>query len=548
MDTSRVLQAIYLALPLYSEEGNESTVISRNTLLETVSAAVENEIDCASISASVNVVEKLLIAISVLDDAFLQNGRWKFVSYPASLIARSLVKTISDPEQLMCDKSFWSQQDSNSPVSEQQRQILGALERNRSLYHNRDEASPVRFVTVAWGLIVIDGKVLLRHREDRNRANRNNYVLVGGRLSQADLRRSGEENPLLVLQSPDAASNKAAVETALKREISEETGLQFDEHYQYSEWRNVKPYKAVEGAGANHALTEYRISIYSITLNREGFFALLTHIAEDSDLTWFKFDEFADAKNAEGKMAYINALVNDFSSREDWVKEAHLLPSSYLDNYTFLKDSDAITFAIHPGEKLEYGKTGKEKAFNIGLDDIEQRILLGLALFTKGMPLDNGSLGVSPVSGGWIRVSDLTLRKSIEQLSRKLSAQEIPLVEGYRENLFRLTVHPDQCFFADTAFTLGVSDTEIELKRAAIETEIGNFSGDSLNVPVSRNLAKEVKSIASGAGLQRYSPEDLSKMVRRDIRPSCQEMGLRTLVRTISGEPIINIRVETSIE
>src|SRR5690606_18280355 len=145
--------------------------------------------------------------------------------------------------------------------------LLRALELQRQ-HHHEQQARPIRYVHVAWGILQVDGKILLRSREDKRRPGMKNFVLVGGRMSQEDLRAVGVQDSLRVLQSAAGSDHTKGIECALRREICEETGLLERQHYSYQLLRSLAPYREVEGAGANHAYTEYRIHLYVLALTR----------------------------------------------------------------------------------------------------------------------------------------------------------------------------------------------------------------------------------------------------------------------------------------
>ena len=530
------LQKIYDHLPLHAEEGGEFTMVNTNDLVNQLS-----EIDHSLVAAGIEIVQRLFCTIGLLDEQLLQQNQWRFVSFPASLLARSLLKSLMDNDQSLFSNGFWLPQDSASPISDQQRELLHTLESQRVSNH-KFNAQPVRYVHVAWGLFVVDGKVLLRHREDKNRPNQNNYVLIGGRLSQNDLREAGEDNALQVLQSPLASENSIAIDIALQREINEEVSLDVDTHYSFMPWRTIRPYRAVEGAGANHALTEYRIHVYHIGLTQKGLFELYKNINRDEHLTWFTLDELAQAKTADGKLAYLNALVEDFESEGAWSEAAKGLPTSYSDKYAYQNEVDSITLPIGNEDVIEQGKTGKEKRLNIELTETQKSLLIGLKLIGSS---DRGSadlINIEVIGLGWVKATDEQLCNQLKALAQKLSSAELPLIESLNENCFRLAVKPEYCFLSDSAYRFSVEDACISLVREALGTPIGHFSEQKLIINTSKNLAEEVKRIAINDANRRFSVEDLSKLIRRDVRPICNRLGLRTLVRTVAKSQVIKAR------
>ncbi|WP_197479491.1 hypothetical protein, partial [Oleiphilus sp. HI0132] len=117
-------------------------------------------------------------------------------------------------------------------------------------------------------------------------------------------------------------------------------------------WRTIKPYTAVEGGGANHALTEYRIHVYHINLTQDGLLALSKRIRADENLTWFTADELVKAKSQDGRMAYIDALIEDHDSKDDWRKSIESISPSYVNTLSELPDSFSTTFSLDNSEKI----------------------------------------------------------------------------------------------------------------------------------------------------------------------------------------------------
>lgn len=96
------------------------------------------------------IVERVLTALGVLDQAALVQGVWQFVSFPPA---------------------YWEQGPHRPPTMiEEQRALLQTLENRRLRYGSTAVAPlPIRVVHVAWGVIRLDGRFALLHREDRAR-------------------------------------------------------------------------------------------------------------------------------------------------------------------------------------------------------------------------------------------------------------------------------------------------------------------------------------------------------------------------------------------
>ena len=526
--TNATLNIIYDNLPFFSEEGSEYTSVSMSDLLLKCS-----ERNYASFVGELEIIQRLFLSIGLLDAGDLEKGEWRFVSRPASLLARSLILVLKNSDNSLFPEGFWLTHDSTSPWSDEQRKILHEIEARRRERHG-DKAKPIRFIHVAWGLISIGKNVLLRHREDKDRLGLSNYVLIGGRLNQSDLRAAGESMPLRILQSESASNNKKAIENALTREMAEETGLACDD-YCFNVWRSLKPYTKIEGAGANHALTEYRITIFHIDLTESGYLKLIKRVANDDALVWFSQKEFIDAKSTDGKGAFIDALLSDFDTEKEWwVAVENLRPSYHLEN-TY--KGPPFTLPFLEDKSFSIGNTGKEKSVSINVSDDEILMLNSLALPLKGERPEAVEEGVTLLGDGWFEIERPELRARISGLARRLTDINLPIIDIKNQQLFRMSCSADYMYFSDSLFRYELSESALSLIRSRLETPLATFAERKSNpIDLSVNLKAELERLSRGEDIRRYSPEDLKKILRREIRPVCLQLGLRSLVRVKSGD------------
>jgi len=201
-------------------------------------------------------IESLLTSVVTLDPQALQEGEWRFVSFPAQLFAASLLHTLADNEQRLLNAHFWKPAEHDNELQAQFAN-LHWLEASRIEYHDRQAAPPIRFVYVAWALIKLDGQFLLHRREDnRIRDGKGEYVLIGGRMNVHDLTtvvpQKTNENLLRLLQQPPKEAVNEILINTLQREIQEETQLFLTQDYTITStpWRCLKPYRALAGAKA----------------------------------------------------------------------------------------------------------------------------------------------------------------------------------------------------------------------------------------------------------------------------------------------------------
>ena len=411
------------ALPLFAEEGSIHESLSEDALLQSICGADIR----AELVALLHTVRIMFDALGLLDRVSLAEGVWAFVSFPASLVGRSLLTTMSVPGQALVDSDYW-EQGSHRPndVVEEQRWMLQQLERRRERVHPTSSAAPIRTVHAAWGIIKIDDRFLLRHREDRTRQNTKNYVFIGGRLNIHDLPLDQRSpSSLRDLHSIGSASAKSSIRETLRREFEEECKL-MHQHYSAEDEITLAPYRQVEGAGNKHALTQYNIVVFPIKLNEDGELQLLESMSESpDDFTWFDLDELFGAPRSDGKQAYVNALVvsKEFDTRS-WLEQ---LPDSSAFKCRYSKDTDAVDIPGSFGAPFFKGKTGKEKWREIGMTVEEWGLLLLAAWHALGLKVAPNVDHLHLVDNGWVVLESDVVLKTVGALIAKLDAENLRL-------------------------------------------------------------------------------------------------------------------------
>jgi 8-oxo-dGTP pyrophosphatase MutT (NUDIX family) len=299
--TGLAIKIIQDCLPHYAEEGNQCT----SALIEHVTRNVADgaRISLETATAFVTLMQRLLDSLALLDRQQLREGRWQFVSFPAQLMANGLICVLADDNQDLLEESYW-EQGAHRPedIIDEQRTLLRTLETSRVRMHQHQSAEPIRFVYVAWGLIRLDGRFLLHHREDKARRQAGNYVLPGGRLNLTDLPIGSQTASVLPhIQRSGSAEALAGLHKTFIREMLEETGLHHQEHYNFRLWRSLKPYREVEGSRNNHAYTEYLIQVFEVVLTDSGQVALFDQLSAYPDrFTWFTVDDLIRKTSADG--------------------------------------------------------------------------------------------------------------------------------------------------------------------------------------------------------------------------------------------------------
>lgn len=463
---TEALKIIYENLPLYAEECGEFDSENIRTLIEGSGVNVSDQMETC-----IQLVEKLFTSVNVLDHSELKKGCWRFKSFPASLMAKSLLSNLMDPNQSLYPSAFWSPQNEKSKASEDQRSVLKYLENGRN-QNSQSTPNPIRSVHVAWGLISVEGKFLMHHREDQTRHEQGDWVLVGGKVTQNDLIVAQPElqafDAIKLLQSPAASDLMDGIEVALKREISEETDLIHGLHYHYTPWESLKPYTNIGGAAAIQVLTEYRIHVFKIELTLEGLLALHKKVNSEEELTWFTLDEMISGQSKEGRKAYIPALTQHFGPPERWASTISNVTSSYVDGLANVQDSLSITASISNSTPIQVGKTGKEKNLNCSLTEEEHDLFLSLCLYAKSSLAVKKSDKINLLNAGWMELNDPELQAIAQSLTTKLKSSNAPVLEGYKDRFYRIALPPNYIFFENQAFAYTLKKTESDPEQVVI--------------------------------------------------------------------------------
>jgi len=537
---SRAFKALMDLLPCVAEEGALRTQVQVLAITEHITRAGDVTPDEAKIIVATS--QRLFDCLALLDRPQLSEGRWKFVSYPAQLMARSLLSALADDEQDFLETGYW-EQGAHRPDSmvEEQRALLRALETRRVEAHRRRLPEPIRFVYVAWGLIRLDGRFLLHHREDKARRRAGNYVLPGGRFNLNDLPTEQQSAAVLpLIQRAESPEALACLERTLVREIAEETGLRWHEHYHFRRWRRLKSYREVEGTRNNHAYTEYLIQIFAMTLTASGQIRLFDSICETPErFAWFSLDDLVRKQRSDGKTAYLDALYLDLGAGLREALEA--VPEAFVDAPMGADDTDAVDLPISSSSRLLRGRTGKERPVEVVLDDDECCALLGLGWHAKGLAFAE-LRDVVLLPSSWVKIHGAEQQAAMNRLGEKLRAAGIDIIERRDEVFFRLSVDRRQVFFDESCYRYGCGYTEVgngrscwfQLDLEAIDTPIGRTAAVRHRFSITQNTLRIIESIESGLDpeqISRIKSGDIQRTVREQIDEKTKPLGLRKFLR-----------------
>lgn len=546
--SAQLIQSLLPHLPRFAEEQGDFYSVPRADLL----AALSQSVDPASAEATLGILETLLNRLAVLQSDALARGEWCFVSFPAQLLATSVLTTLGDDGSPWFAADFWNTRDIDNSKKDQQRAVLRWLEQARVSNHAGHAAAPIRYVYVAWGIIKLDGRVLFYQREDTKKRfdqAAGDYGLLGGRCNQNDVDGIPDKVALLnALQSPNSPIIKAALPQTLKRELEEEAGLRFGEHYAFKPWRSLRPYRQVQGAAPNHALTEYYLDVFRIELTLEGLVFLQQRIAQDERLVWLTLDDIERGTSDDGKIPYIQALYLEFGDDHKALTAAlRELSESFVPAYRVDKKNYAITLPLAVDKPIRMGAPGKEKPLALALVPGQLQWVLGLAAHLRGFSLQSDAQRIRLHPHGWIEVlSDVALARELQTLAETLQGTDL-IVEVQRERYFRLSVRPDSVYFDDAlyAFSVGFDDLHgtkskipVSIARNAFSTGLGDVEGMTetfmLTLDLASNLIKLSEQPFSSDHDWAVKVEDAYKK-GLDQDPRFMALGLRKLVHRAEG-------------
>ena len=524
----------YLLPPMLAEDDVRQD-LDRSTLAARLGdIATQGEIE-----ATLATVERLFCALAMLDLDSAARGTWRFQSYAAWLVARSLLETMATDLHTIVDPGYWGAQASDSDIDEQ-RALLRRLETGRLRYHPTQESRPIRFVYVAWGVIRVGDKFLLYAREDKKRADAQGYFgLPGGRFKLSDV-------PLAA--RPQQAEYDFAygathwpmqyLQRSLFRELHEELGLSEQDHYTCGEALDVPPYCRVEGARNHHAYTEYRIRLFPLRLNTLGVVKLFERLQLYPELfAWFTADELGVERNLDGQRAFVTALVEHFGTG---MEAMAALPLAIDEPYLFSTPHVGVDIPLTFDGNLTSGRSGKPlKVYAAQLTETEHGWLWALAWHAKSLPFTGGLGSKLLLPHGWVRIDDLS---AVQSLRAKLETSNLRLVQILDNQYARLSIDPRHIYFASQFFSYqlhgDVRTCSLELFCANLETPLGRVQHEPVSVGLNMTLAAELRHVSGLELLADTTPssDHVRRMLDEALGAQAKNLGLRQLITGLSYE------------
>jgi 8-oxo-dGTP pyrophosphatase MutT (NUDIX family) len=548
--TAKFIALLLPYLPRFAEEEGDFYSVPRVVLINALCQS--QTLERAIAENTIALLETLLDTLAVLDRNRLQNGEWCFVSFPAQLLATSVLTAMSDEDSRLFASNFWNTQGIDNAKKDRQREILHVLEQARFEHHANSDAQPIRYCYVAWSIIKLDGKILFYQREDTQKRYdqaAGDYGLLGGRCNQTDVIGMSDKSALLqALQSANSQLVKNALPQTLRRELREEAGLLFEEHYRFKHWRSLQPYRQVQGAAPNHALTEYYLDIFQIELTLEGFLFLQQRVAKDERLAWLTMTDIEGGESSDGKIPYIKALYDDFAgNRTALVAALNELPDSFAAGYLSDKENFGYIFSTDPNMPASAGKLGKDKPLDFALNARQLALVLGLAAHLRGFAFESLVSNIVLHPYGWVEVDESSpLRQELSELASLHVGHDLPM-ESRRDCLFRLSIRPETVFFADELFSFSVKLADLQdvqnkipatISRRPFDTGFGVVLDKSEVFNLTLDFAHKLKSLSehpfSADNDGGVKIEDAYKKgLHREAK--FQALGLRNLIRREAG-------------
>jgi hypothetical protein len=143
----QLIQALISHLPRYAEEEGDFYSVKRDDLVNKLCG--QEAIDQSTAKNAVDLCELLLDTLATLNTDYLQKGEWCFISFPAQLMATSVLTALSDGESRFFAPNFWNTQGISNDRKNQQRDALSLIENARHENHASQQAQPIRYCYVA---------------------------------------------------------------------------------------------------------------------------------------------------------------------------------------------------------------------------------------------------------------------------------------------------------------------------------------------------------------------------------------------------------------
>jgi len=272
-------------------------------------------------------------------------------------------------------------------------------------------------------------------------------------------------------------------------------------------------------------------------------------VQADEHLVWFSIADIVRGKTVDGKIPFINALYDDFSSDREALKtELMALEDSFSSGYKFQPKKYGITFPFDYQSPIFAGTLGKEQPLNVNLTTRQLQILLGLAANLREFEFSSIDEEVTFYPFGWVKVNKgSTLQADLMKLTHLINLTGL-VIENHHDLYFRLSVNPNIIFFDTKLFSFIVKQDNLDsteshipvcIERTAFNTAFGQVKEEKavfkLTSTLVTNLKKLDKHPYTSDNPDAVKIEDNYKK-SLDKAPNFLKLGLRKLVRREAGQ------------
>ena len=265
-------------------------------------------------------------------------------------------------------------------------------------------------------------------------------------------------------------------------------------------------------------------------------------------MTWFSIAEMVKGETADGKIAYIKALIDDFKNDSPALETAlTALPDSFNPHYLFQPTKYGLTLPVDHNRPLFAGVLGKEKPLAINFTDRQLALLLGLASHLRGFEFATVDNAITLHPFGWIEVNNhSTFQAELISLAESLKQTDL-IIEKDRDQFFRLSISPEVVYFDENLFSLTVKQADLNgvqskipatIQRDSFDTAFGQVKGHSDVFKLPIEFAHKLKSLT----VHQFSTENEEAVKIEDAykkglhkEPRFLALGLRGLIRREDG-------------
>ena len=539
-----VLAELRLHLPRNAEEGGDVESVAESALIQSLARITGDELSAKTI---VLVVRRIFQSLGLLDPHHLKSGCWQLVSFPALLLARSLLAGLGEQQFPVLDAGFW---DSSENRIDPQRNLLRFTEQRRCSATTRSE--PIRRVWVAWAVMAMDDRFLLMRREDpsgHREGSRGQFVLPGGRVSSLDLGEM-ERSDRLAFFDPISVRlgepvEQPAFRQALLRELQEELDLEASDIKAIHPVSGVIEFVSLEGAKSAHAVTEYLIQLFQVELTESGKGSLLDCLSQcSSRFSWFSVDQIIKGVNERGDRAFVDALISEL---QDNVLQVLNPRSSDLKLGDVPPIDEPLDIPLGKQTPLLIGTTGHERSVVLTLSDEALELLGILAVIRRGESISQMREGLRIASGtGWLIAGTPGIFAEMKGLADEVNfavpATRLIAIQGHA---LRLNVlNPGHVYFAKDALDISIKDENrgksyrLCVARKAINTRFGSAPSVSRENEVAGKLGAAIYGLVKGDAREAIENWDnVKRLQRNDLRLFLDAVGVRLLIRQVDGVP-----------